>query len=100
MYARMARCDDPAGMDAQVDALLELAESKGFEVSRVFREVASGFGGEDDRPVLKTLLEDVEAGRYDAVIVRDVSRLSRAGSAETARIASALARSGTSLVVL
>ena len=86
VYARMARCDDPADMDAQVDMLLKLADSKGLEVVKVYREVAPGIGDVKDRPAFAELLEKVAGGAYDAVVVRDVSRLTRGGAVNSEAI--------------
>lgn len=98
VYARMARCDDPADMDAQVSALLQLSESRGFEVVKVYRDVASGHSGIDERPALKEMLEEVSNGAYDAIAVRDISRFAR-GNMTTAEVVLDTLRFAGTLVI-
>ena len=98
VYARMARCDDPAEMDAQVDALVKLASESGFEVSRVCSEVAPGCGTHETSPVLKGLIDEVKRGAYDAVAIRDVTRFGRCAGSQLDLVIDALALSGTAVI--
>ena len=56
-------------------------------------------GGSMDRPALRRLLADVEAGRIDAVIVYKVDRLTRA-LADFARIVAIFDAAGVSFVAV
>lgn len=99
VYVRMARCEYPADIDAQVRDLTDLANAKGFEVADVFREVGSGISLDvENRPVLRRFLERAAAGCYDAVLVKDVSRLARGDSPVVGTVFETLRFSGVSIV--
>ena len=57
------------------DTLVELCKSKGWNY-RIYEEIASG-ERIAYRPVVQELLEAVEDGEYDAVLVMDIDRLGR-----------------------
>jgi DNA invertase Pin-like site-specific DNA recombinase len=77
-----------ASTTQQEEACRAFAESKGWTVVQVYCDAgverdgkAAGVTGrafnEDDRPELFRLLRDAEAGRFGAVVVRDLDRLGR-----------------------
>jgi site-specific DNA recombinase len=75
IYARLAT--DPTGnnLPQQIAALHEYAADHGYEIIQVYQDVGSGL--RDDRPGLQRLLTDARAGRFDVVVMRDPTRLSR-----------------------
>lgn len=83
VYLRKSRADDPSEptevtLQKHTARLAEFALSTGLVVSRTYREV---FSGEllVVRPQMMELLQDVEAGKYQAVLCADIDRLGRGG---------------------
>jgi DNA invertase Pin-like site-specific DNA recombinase len=79
VYARIsdARGDDTAGVERQVEDCLALAAGRGYEVvERYVDNNKSAFSGAR-RPEYERLLDDVEAGRIDVVVVWASDRLYR-----------------------
>ena len=79
VYARIARFDltEHNSLEEQADMDCEFARKLGYSVPEgyIFSEQASGL--DPERSKLLSLLDLVDSGRVDAVIVRDPSRLSR-----------------------
>ena len=79
-YLRKSRLEE--GLDTEEvlakhrAALAEYAQAHGIHVIETYYEVKSG-ESLYARPEMLRLLEDVEAGRYDAVLCMDLDRLSR-----------------------
>ena len=79
-YLRKSRMEE--GMDTQEvlakhrKALAEYAATHGVHIIETYYEVVSG-ESLYARPEMLRLLEDVEEGKYDAVLVMDLDRLSR-----------------------
>ncbi|MED3987437.1 recombinase family protein [Peribacillus simplex] len=55
-----------------------LCEEKGYTYD-IYQEVLSGASRLEDRPQLMEMLKNVEAGKYDAVVTTELSRLARSG---------------------
>ena len=67
-------------LDAQrqsAEAYIESQRHEGWRLSRKRYDDAAYSGGTLDRPALKTLLADIQAGHIDCVVVYKVDRLSR-----------------------
>ena len=100
-YLRKSRMEE--GMDtAEVlskhrKALAEFAASHGIHIIATYEEVVSG-ESLYARPEMLRLLEDVEEGRYDAVLVMDLDRLSRGRMKDQGIILDAFRDSGTLIV--
>jgi site-specific DNA recombinase len=80
IYARVSTEEQRlqgASPDAQVDACRELARRKGLTVHRVVRDVGTATIEAVDRPKLQGVLDDLEAGRADTLIVWNTDRFSR-----------------------
>lgn len=79
-YLRKSRLEE--GLDTEEvlakhrAALAEYAQAHGIHIIETYYEVRSG-ESLYARPEMLRLLEDVEAGRYDAVLCMDLDRLSR-----------------------
>ena len=68
-------------------------------IKKVYREVVSGENLED-RPVAKQLLEDVENGLYDGVVVVELERLSRGNQIDQVEITETFKNSKTLIYTL
>lgn len=81
-YLRKSRMEE--GMDTEEvlakhrKALAEYAKAHDIHIIETYCEVVSG-ESLYARPEMLRLLQDVEDGRYDAVLVMDLDRLSRGG---------------------
>lgn len=78
VYARISTKgqEDGASLESQIEACREYAERQGYTVAREVSEIFSG-SYLFDRPLLNECREEIRAGRYDALIVYDIDRLSR-----------------------
>lgn len=79
VYCRLAHYDsefDTLTGQHQQDALLQYAAEHGLEHPQLFCDW--GFRGTDDqRPEYQSMLREVKAGNVSAIVVKDLSRLSR-----------------------
>lgn len=57
--------------------LTELAAIKGLYVGEIYHEIISGADSIEDRPEIKRLIEDCYKGKWDGILVVEISRLSR-----------------------
>ncbi|ELZ53149.1 Resolvase domain-containing protein [Halorubrum distributum JCM 9100] len=78
IYARVSTADQDVGR--QLDEAREHLEGLGVDDVKEYPEVVSGAA--DTREVYNELLDDVETGRFDLVVVHEISRLSRLGPTE------------------
>ena len=78
-------------------ALLELAESKGLKVVKIYEEMVSG-ESISDRPQMQMLLDEVCAGTYAGVLVMEVERLARGNTRDQGEVAEAFAMSNTLII--
>lgn len=75
IYCRVARTDDYA-LETQKDYLFRYAEEHGFGNAEVYAD--NGYSGLSfDRPALLALEADIQAGKVQRVIVKDLSRITR-----------------------
>lgn len=77
--------------------LLEFAEKTKLDVLGIKKEVVSG-ESLARRPEMLQLLDEVEEGLYDAVLVKDFDRLGRGSMMEQGIIIEAFRRSGTKII--
>ena len=80
LYCRVAHADAEA-LDFQERILLNFAKTAGYEsgkynVHHIYRDNGES-GTTLDRPAMNKLMSDIRDGRVDAVIVKDISRISR-----------------------
>lgn len=93
MYLRKSRADEEQEkttgidtLDAHRRSLYDFADRLGIVVSEEYSEVASG-ESLVERPEMLRLLEDIEDGRWDGVLVMSVDRLSRGNQRQQGIIA-------------
>lgn len=78
-------------------ALRDLADRLGIRIAQTYREVVSG-DTIAERPEVRRLLEDVNAGTWDGVLVMDVDRLGRGDSIDQGVIMQSFLYSGTLII--
>ncbi len=91
IYARVST--DEQTEQNQVPILEEWAKDRGWEVVGVYRETGSAYQHADQKE-LRRLLEDCRLGKAQAVLVFDLSRLTRQGPYETMTIVRRFAQAG------
>ena len=100
-YLRKSRMEE--GMDTEEvlskhrSALAKFAAEHDIHIIETFKEVVSG-ESLYARPEMLRLLQDVEEGRFDAVLVMDLDRLSRGRMKDQGIILDAFRDSGTLVV--
>ena len=78
LYLRISREDGDGSqsIENQKEFLLSYAAEQGFWVYDIYSD--DGYSGTNfNRPGFKRMLRDIEAGRLDIVITKDLSRLGR-----------------------
>jgi len=75
LYARVSTQGQQEDLERQVERLKTYAASKGYQVSKVVQEIASGMN--DNRPKLLKLLTDASIG---VIVVEHQDRLTRFGA--------------------
>ena len=103
-YLRKSRRDIELEAQGQTDtlarherALSDLADRLGVRIARVYREIVSG-DTLAERPEARRLLEDVNAGLWDGVLVMDVDRLGRGDSIDQGVIMQSFLYSNTLII--
>ena len=102
MYLRKSRAEEGAGsweetLSKHREALTALARRMKLTIGGCYEEVLSGeslLG----RPEMLRLLQDVEAGKYDAVLCMDIDRLGRGGMKDQGIILETFKNSGTKII--
>lgn len=80
LYLRLSKDDEGAGESASITTqrgiLQDYAKANGLPIFDEY--VDDGFSGTNyDRPAFKRMIEDIEAGKVNCVITKDLSRLGR-----------------------
>ncbi len=73
-YARVSTTENKSNMETQSDRIVSYANAKGYKISKIVKEIASGLN--DNRPKLIDLLKDKN---IDIIIVEHTDRLTRFG---------------------
>ena len=92
-YLRKSRADREAEAHGEGETLLrhkqmlqELASKLGITISKFYQEIVSGETIQD-RPIVQTLLPDINTGICDGVLVMEVERLARGDTHDQGTIA-------------
>ncbi len=100
-YLRKSRMEEGMDTDEVLSKhradLAAFAAANGIHIVETYYEVRSG-ESLYARPEMLRLLEDVEAGKYEAVLVMDIDRLSRGRMKDQGIILDALRESGTLII--
>lgn len=80
IYIRVStdrQADEGFSLEAQHDILMELLDKKGMELYRVYSD--PGISGKTmrKRPGIQQMIADMKSGRFDAILVHKLDRLSR-----------------------
>lgn len=104
IYLRKSRADLEAEargafetLRSHEERLTKLAQDRGLVVGEIYRELVSG-DTISARPEMQRLLADVRAGRWDGVIVTEISRLARGDTRDQGTVFEAFRNSRTLIV--
>lgn len=104
IYLRKSRADREAEARGEGETLarherilLDLAKKRGYNVGAIYREVVSG-ETISARPVMQQLLQEVEAGKWDGVLVVEVERLARGDTIDQGVVSRAFQFSNTLII--
>lgn len=78
LYARKSTTSEDrqvASIESQIEVMQEVAREHGLDVIEVMSEAGSGF--KIGRPIFNTMLDKIERGEADGIVVWKLSRLSR-----------------------
>lgn len=103
-YLRKSRSDRDAELRGEEETLKrhrrilsEFAEKNNIQIAKWYCEVVSG-DTIADRPVVQSLLSDVEVGKWDGVLVVEVERLARGNTKDQGTVSDAFKYSGTKII--
>jgi DNA invertase Pin-like site-specific DNA recombinase len=77
IYSRVSSEGNRQDTERQTNELKEYANKMGYELVGVYEEKVSGFKKNEDRPIFSRMLEEVEKGTIDKVLVWELSRIGR-----------------------
>lgn len=75
IYARVST--DKQTTENQVRQLAQVCKDKGWQLGRIYQDIASGSKGREGRPELDAMLKDGARAKYDVVMVWSPDRLGR-----------------------
>jgi predicted site-specific integrase-resolvase len=78
IYARVSTTKQKKDLENQIDILKQFCFSNGYEVSKVYSDIASGISFEKRKDFFK-MLDDIISGKVERVIISYKDRLSRVG---------------------
>lgn len=104
LYVRKSRADAEAEargegetLTRHINILLELAKRRKLDVTQIYRELVSG-ETIAARPVVQQVLQEVEQGIWDGVLVMEVERLARGDTIDQGIVAQTFKFSGTRII--
>ena len=104
LYLRKSRADIDAEANGEMETLarherilLDLAKRCEYNVTQIYREVVSG-ETIASRPVMQQLLQEVEHGLWDGVLVVEVERLARGDTIDQGIVTQAFKYSDTKII--
>lgn len=104
IYLRKSRADREAEERGEEETLsrherilLDLAKRGGYHIGAIYKEVVSG-ETISARPVMQQLLQEVESGMWDGVLVVEIERLARGDSIDQGIVARAFQYSDTKII--
>ena len=77
IYSRVSSEGNRQDTERQTNELIEYANKMGYELGNVYEEKVSGFKKNEDRPIFSKMLEEIENGEIDKVLVWELSRIGR-----------------------
>ena len=104
LYLRKSRADSEAEARGEGEtlarhekALLDLAKKLNLNITAIYREIVSG-ETIAARPVMQQLLQEVEQGIWDGVLVMEVERLARGDTIDQGIVAQTFKFSDTKII--
>lgn len=104
IYLRKSRADMEAEARGEgetlarhEETLLALAKKKNLNIGGIYREIVSG-ESIAARPQMQKLLEEVDSGMWEGVLVMEVERLARGNTMDQGIVSNAFTNSGTVIV--
>lgn len=104
LYLRKSRADRDAEMHGEGETLARheqilkaLANKMEIKISAIYREIVSG-ETISARPEMIKLLQEVESGKWNGVIVMEIERLARGATIDQGIVAQAFQLSGTKII--
>ncbi len=79
IYARISRSDDlehHTSIDHQIKGITNYCHTHGFTIKKIYKDLNIS-GSTMDRPAFTEMMNDVDAGIIDTIIVKDLSRFGR-----------------------
>lgn len=77
IYSRVSSEGNRQDTERQTNELKDYANKMGYELVGVYEEKVSGFKKNEDRPIFSRMLEEIEKGTIDKVLVWELSRIGR-----------------------
>ena len=77
IYSRVSSEGNRQDTERQTNELIEYANKMGYELVEVYEEKVSGYMKNEDRPIFSKMLEEIEKGTIDKVLVWELSRIGR-----------------------
>jgi DNA invertase Pin-like site-specific DNA recombinase len=77
IYSRVSSEGNRQDPERQTNELKEYANKMGYELIGVYEEKVSGFKKNEDRPIFSKMLEEIEKGIIDKILVWELSRIGR-----------------------
>ncbi|WP_297508097.1 recombinase family protein [Flavobacterium sp.] len=77
IYSRVSSEGNRQDTERQTNELIEYANKMGYKLVEVYEEKVSGYKKNEDRPIFSKMLEEIEKGAIDKVLVWELSRIGR-----------------------
>ena len=77
IYSRVSSEGNRQDNERQTNELIEYANKMGYKLVEVYEEKVSGYKKNEDRPIFSRMLEEIEKGAIDKVLVWELSRIGR-----------------------